>query len=77
MANERQCAEGSALQQSYSAGTTTSDRQRSRMPQGAWWASPAKNTRDLATAQTPKLLYDRLDELGLERAKLSVAQGSR
>ncbi|MGH7986784.1 MAG: amidohydrolase family protein [Candidatus Binataceae bacterium] len=31
-----------------------------------WRAIPARNTRDLATAMLPRLLYDRLDELGLD-----------
>ncbi len=31
-----------------------------------WWAVPAKNTLDLATAMLPKLMYERLDEMGLD-----------
>jgi predicted TIM-barrel fold metal-dependent hydrolase len=38
----------------------------SRTPQGAWWGSPAENTRDLATAALPRLLYERLDEMGID-----------
>ena len=62
---ERYQREGSPLSNSYGGGSTAA-RRVSRAPQGAWWATPAKNTRDLATAQTPKLLYDRLDELGFD-----------
>jgi len=50
-------------------------RQRSRAPQAAWWASPAKNTRDLATAALPSLLYDRLDEFGIDYALLYPTKG--
>ncbi|MBM4257659.1 MAG: amidohydrolase [Deltaproteobacteria bacterium] len=31
-----------------------------------WWASPARNTKDLATAFYPKLFHERMDELGLD-----------
>jgi predicted TIM-barrel fold metal-dependent hydrolase len=56
---------GSPLTNSYRGGETER-RRRTRAPQGAWWASPSKNTLDRTTAQTPKLLYDRLDELGMD-----------
>ena len=36
------------------------------MLQPAWWGVPTKNTRDRATAMLPKLLYERLDELGID-----------
>ncbi len=35
-----------------------------------WWARPAKNTLDRATASLPHLLYQRMDELGLDFAVL-------
>jgi predicted TIM-barrel fold metal-dependent hydrolase len=31
-----------------------------------WWARPAKNTLDRATASLPKLLHQRMDELGMD-----------
>jgi predicted TIM-barrel fold metal-dependent hydrolase len=31
-----------------------------------WWATPARNTRDLATALFPKLFHERMDEMGLD-----------
>jgi len=34
--------------------------------QEAWWAFPTKNTLDRATAMIPKLLYQRMEELGLD-----------
>jgi predicted TIM-barrel fold metal-dependent hydrolase len=42
------------------------DRARTRVARGPWWSSPARNTIDLATALFPGLLYERLDELGLD-----------
>lgn len=39
------------------------DRRATRPP---WWALPTKNTLDRATATLPRLLYERLDELGLD-----------
>jgi predicted TIM-barrel fold metal-dependent hydrolase len=37
-----------------------------RIARQAWWLTPAKNTRDLATAMLPKLLYERMNEVGLD-----------
>jgi predicted TIM-barrel fold metal-dependent hydrolase len=37
-----------------------------RRAQQAWWAFPAKNTVDRATGLLPKLLYERLPELGFD-----------
>src|SRR4051812_27184080 len=42
------------------------ERVRTRVARGPWWSSPARNTIDLATALFPGLLYERLDELGLD-----------
>ena len=36
------------------------------MPRPPWWGSPARNTRDLATAMFPSLLHERLDDLGID-----------
>lgn len=41
-------------------------RARARVPQSAWWGTPARNTLDLATAMLPRLLYERLDDLGID-----------
>jgi predicted TIM-barrel fold metal-dependent hydrolase len=38
--------------------------QRAMRP--TWWAVPARNTRDLATALMPKLFHERMDEMGLD-----------
>jgi predicted TIM-barrel fold metal-dependent hydrolase len=45
---------------------TAEERARARVARGPWWSSPARNTLDLATALFPGLLYERLDELGLD-----------
>ncbi|HVJ98102.1 MAG TPA: amidohydrolase family protein [Acidimicrobiia bacterium] len=42
------------------------ERAHTRTARGPWWSSPARNTVDLATALFPGLLYERLDELGLD-----------
>ncbi len=34
----------------------------------AFWAAPAENTRDLATAMLPRLMYERLPEMGIDYA---------
>lgn len=40
-----------------------------------WWAVPSRNTLDRATAMLPKLLYERLDEIGLDFAVLYPTHG--
>ncbi len=42
------------------------ERHERRSMRPTWWAVPARNTRDLATALYPKLLYERMDELGID-----------
>jgi predicted TIM-barrel fold metal-dependent hydrolase len=42
------------------------ERVRQRTYRSVWWWHPTRNTRDLATAYLPDLLYHRLDELGLD-----------
>jgi predicted TIM-barrel fold metal-dependent hydrolase len=47
-------------------GLTYQQRRERRLWRGPWWALPAENTLDLATATFPKLLHERLDEIGLD-----------
>jgi predicted TIM-barrel fold metal-dependent hydrolase len=47
-------------------GLSYQQRRERRLWRGPWWALPAENTLDLATATLPKLLYERLDEIGLD-----------
>ena len=42
------------------------ERHATRTPRGPWWSAPAKQTIDLATALFPQLLYERLDEIGID-----------
>ncbi|MGO8870062.1 MAG: amidohydrolase family protein [Acidimicrobiales bacterium] len=45
---------------------TPEERVATRTPRGPWWSAPAARTIDLATALFPELLYERLDELGID-----------
>src|SRR5229473_2303587 len=49
---------------------TPEERSDRRMLQPPWWALPTKNARDRATAMLPPLLYERMDEIGLDFAVL-------
>lgn len=40
-----------------------------------WWAVPARNTLDRATAMLPRLLHERLDEIGIDVAVLYPTVG--
>jgi predicted TIM-barrel fold metal-dependent hydrolase len=53
--------------------STTGDRERWE-PKAAWWAVP-NDARDLATVMAPKLLHERMDELGLDFALLYPSLG--
>ncbi|MBI1737189.1 MAG: amidohydrolase family protein [Candidatus Rokubacteria bacterium] len=56
---------------------SVADRQHRRISQEAFWSSPARNTRDRATAMLPRLLYERLGELGIDFAVLYPTVGLR
>jgi predicted TIM-barrel fold metal-dependent hydrolase len=45
---------------------SSQERHERRSMRPTWWATPARNTRDLATALYPQLFHERLDELGLD-----------
>src|SRR5260370_10594323 len=45
---------------------TVEERRERRNLRPTWWAIPARNTIDLATAIFPKMMYDRLPEMGLD-----------
>jgi predicted TIM-barrel fold metal-dependent hydrolase len=49
---------------------TPEERHKHRVHRPAFWALPAKNTYDLATASLPALLYERLQEQGSDYAVL-------
>jgi predicted TIM-barrel fold metal-dependent hydrolase len=41
-------------------------RRAEREPRPHWWVHPTKNTLDRATSSLPRLLYNRLDEMGID-----------
>jgi predicted TIM-barrel fold metal-dependent hydrolase len=45
---------------------TVAERARRRVGQEAFWSSPCENTLDRATAMLPRLMYERLDDLGID-----------
>ena len=55
---------------SASRNSSMEQRQKSKMAQPAWWTFPTKNTLDRATAMLPKLLYERLPDMGLDYSVL-------
>ncbi len=61
---------------------SVAERRRQRTAQQAFWGIPTKNTRDRATAMLPQLLYERLDEFGIDftilypTAGLGLTRGS-
>jgi predicted TIM-barrel fold metal-dependent hydrolase len=42
------------------------ERRRKRVGQEAFWSSPSENVLDRATAMLPRLMYERLEDLGLD-----------
>ena len=54
---------------------TPAERRRENIAQEAFWGAPTKNTRDRATAMMPRLLYERLDEFGIDFAVLFPTLG--
>ena len=45
---------------------TLVERTRKRVGQEAFWSSPSENVLDRATAMLPRLMYERLDDLGID-----------
>jgi predicted TIM-barrel fold metal-dependent hydrolase len=54
---------------------TVEERRQAYRPQEAWWSFPTRNTLDRATAMVPRLLHERLDELGLDFTVLYPTNG--
>ena len=50
-------------------------RRASGLAQEAFWGAPTRNTRDRATAHLPRLLYERLDEFGIDFSVLFPTSG--
>src|SRR4029450_11194800 len=58
-------------------GMSVAERRRRRIAQPAFWSRPAENTLDRATGQIPRLLYERLPELGTDFAVIYPTAGLR
>ena len=58
------------------ANATTSQRRDLGIMRPPWWAFPAENTLDRATAMLPRLFHRRLDELGIDGVELCIGDGS-
>jgi predicted TIM-barrel fold metal-dependent hydrolase len=58
------------------AQTPAEERRERRMLQPGWWGVPTKNTRDRATAMLPKLLYERMEELGMDFGVIYPTSGA-
>lgn len=52
-----------------------SSRRAVGLSRSAWWGLPTRNTLDRATAMLPRLMYERLDELGIDFALLYPTYG--
>src|SRR3989442_11352868 len=60
-----------------SRSMSVAERRRRRIGQEAFWFLPTKNTLDRATAMMPGLLYERLDDLGLDFCVVYPTAGLR
>src|SRR5919109_4930876 len=60
-----------------SLGLSVAERRRRRVAQVAFWSRQAENTLDRATAMMPRLLYERLPELGTDFAVIYPTAGLR
>src|SRR5689334_19336309 len=54
---------------------SVAERARRRIGQEAFWSSPCENVRDRATAMLPRLMYERLGELGIDFAVVYPTAG--
>jgi hypothetical protein len=52
------------------AGMTRQERLDRRASQPAWWGLPVKKTIGLATSFLPRLMHDRLEQMGVDFAIL-------
>ena len=57
------------------AGLDVETKRAHGLSRTGWWGVPARNTLDRATAMLPGLLYERLDELGIDVAVLYPTVG--
>jgi predicted TIM-barrel fold metal-dependent hydrolase len=57
--------------------STVAERRRRRLGQEGFWSRAERNTRDRATGMLPRLLHERLEELGLDFAAIYPTAGLR
>src|SRR3954453_11559051 len=57
---------GTALRQARGQSTGMDERRRTRKPQSSFWATLSGDGIDRATAASPALLYERLDDLAMD-----------
>ncbi|MFM8861270.1 MAG: amidohydrolase family protein [Acidimicrobiia bacterium] len=70
----------SAFDRLVDSGRTTqlvaaTDRRTRGMARSPWWGVPTRNTLDRATAMLPRLMYERLDQMGIDVAFLYPTYG--
>src|SRR5216683_2177730 len=53
------------------------ERRERRLDQPVWWGAPTRNTLDRATSMLPKLMYERLDDIGFDFTVLYPTGGLR
>jgi predicted TIM-barrel fold metal-dependent hydrolase len=56
---------------------SVAERRRHRIPQPGFWSRQTENTLDRATAMMPRMLYERLDEIGTDFAIIYPTAGLR
>jgi predicted TIM-barrel fold metal-dependent hydrolase len=56
---------------------SVAERRRRRIGQEGFWSRAERNTRDRATGMLPRLLYERLEELGIDFAAIYPTAGLR
>ena len=71
---ERYYGSASPMQRSMSS-PSLEERRRTRTPQAGWWGTPVKNTLDVATSLSPRLLHARMEDLGFDFAVLFPTSG--
>ncbi len=63
------------IEQAHWTRLSPDERRGARVPAITWWLVPAKNSLDRATAMSPRLLAERMDEFGLDFCVLYPSLG--
>jgi predicted TIM-barrel fold metal-dependent hydrolase len=62
-------------QQGPKPAATLAERRHRRHRRGHWWERPMENVEDAVTPQLPRLMYERLDEFGIDYSIVYPSQG--